>query len=932
MARLGLSRWCSSVSGRLLLAILALSLALTGIVTATQLYAEYQKDLQSIESSVSQVREALARTIEISAWEMNIPSLKLILEDAVRLPGLAYVEVTGSGFPVLSAGTRPREELEISLVEPLRYEQDGQVNQVGYLTIVGSRKFAQDRLWQRLWVILAGQAAFIFILSFAILILAHAIILRHLKTMAHYVRGLRLDQLGQPLRFDRKPRSPGLHDELDEVADAINAMRKTLHSELEQRQNAEQETSKSRERFELAMRGANDGLWDWDLRTGQIYYSPRWAEMLGLPAAERVSTVDEWTARVHPDDQQPTLAKVKHHLASGDEHFEGQFRMRHQDGRYRWILSRGFTMRDDKEQPYRFIGINVDISGRMAAEEEIRKLSHAVEQSPVPVLIASPTLKVEYVNGAFSRQLNLLHAQVIGRRLDELKVFGSEGSHEERDFWKSVHAFSEWKGELRISQEAGGIEWAAVSVVPIFDNSGQAMQIMVMLEDTTERRRYEERLLVQANYDSLTGLPNRNLADDRLQQAIVQARSFNTQVAVLFLDLDQFKYVNDTYGHAAGDELLRKAAKRLQQCMHAEYTVARFGGDEFLIILPSADTLKDVGRLVDRIERSFAKPFIFRNRTVFVTASIGISQFPADGMSAESLVQHADVAMYQAKRSGRNTHRFFLPEMNKEAASRLRVETALRFAVEQKEFEVHYQPFASLASGRIVGAEALLRWKGASLGAVSPGVFIPIAEDTGLVEPIGSWLIEEACKQLKAWRDQHGYRGSVAINVSSQQFRNGGIVAQIVAALDKYQLPAGCLEIEITERVVLDQSDEVVRELAQLHHHGIKLSIDDFGTGYSSLSYLQTFPFHKLKIDQSFVRQLRRNEQSASLVVAIIAMAKSLDKEVVAEGIEHAEEWRFLADAGCDYGQGYWLGMPMSAMAFSELIPASPQLSPPLPP
>lgn len=929
MARLGLSRWFSSVSGRLLVAILALCLAITGIVTAAQLYAEYQKDLRNIESSVSQAREALAGTIEISTWEMNIPSLKLILDDAVRLPGLAYIEVTGPGFPVLSAGRRPREELEISLTEPLRYTQDEQVNQIGFLTIVGSKKFAQDRLWDRLWVILAGQAAFIFILSFAILILTHAIILRHLKAMAHYVRCLRLDQLGQPLRFDRKQPGRGRHDELDEVADAINGMRQTLHRELVQRQNAEQETSKTRERFELAMRGANDGLWDWDLKTGQIYYSPRWSEMLGLPAAERISTVDEWTERVHPDDLEPTNDKVKRYLDGVDDRFECLFRMRHQDGRYRWILSRGFAVRDDMDQPCRFIGINVDISARMAAEEEIRKLSHAVEQSPVPVLIASPALRVDYVNAAFSRQLNLPQAQVLGKGLDELTVFGTDGSHDELAFWEAVRSFREWKGELRMSQDDGGIEWASVSVVPILDNSGQALQIMVMFEDTTERRCYEKRLLVQANYDSLTGLPNRNLADDRLQQAIVQARSFDTQVAVLFLDLDQFKYVNDTYGHAAGDDLLREAAKRLKQCMHDEYTVARFGGDEFLVILPSADALKDVARLVERIEQTFAKPFISQNRTVFVTASIGISQFPADGMSAESLVQHADVAMYEAKRSGRNTHRFFLPAMNKEAASRLRVETALRFAVDQEELEIHYQPFVCLGSGRIVGAEALLRWRSASLGSVSPGVFIPIAEDTGLVEPIGSWLIEEVCKQLKVWRDLHAYRGSVAINVSSQQFRNGGIVAQVVAALEKYQLPADCLEIEITERVVLDQSDEVVSELAQLRHHGIKLSIDDFGTGYSSLSYLQTFPFHMLKIDQSFVRQLKRNEQSASLVVAIIAMAKSLNKEVIAEGIESAEAWRFLADAGCDYGQGYWLGMPMSATAFSVLIQTSLQLTPP---
>jgi diguanylate cyclase (GGDEF)-like protein/PAS domain S-box-containing protein len=463
-------------------------------------------------------------------------------------------------------------------------------------------------------------------------------------------------------------------------------------------------------------------------------------------------------------------------------------------------------------------------------------------------------------------------------------------------------------GELRTLQAMG-------EVTP--DEAGRLQRMIGTFQDITERKRAEERLRFLASFDPLTGLPNRSLFHDRLNHALLHADRNGGQVGLLFIDLDDFKLINDSLGHSCGDELLKQVAQRLSLTVREIDTVARLGGDEFTIILENLHTDEEAAMLAGKVLEALASSYCLGFHELYVTASVGITMYPADANQAETLLRNADTAMYRAKEEGKNSYRFFTREMDERIRTRLLLESALRQALQKDEFVLFYQPQIDVHSGDIVGFEALLRWRREDGVLVSPVEFIPVLEETGLIVDVGAWVIAEACRWLAGWRGRHGSLATVAVNVSPRQFQTVALPELVARALHDTGLPASALELEITESSLVDAA-ATLETMGALRRIGVSLSIDDFGTGYSSLSYLKRFPISKLKIDQSFVRDITEDKDAAAIVSAIIALAHILQLQVVAEGVEKIEELGYLRRHGCNYIQGYLVSRPLDACALND--------------
>lgn len=562
-----------------------------------------------------------------------------------------------------------------------------------------------------------------------------------------------------------------------------------------------------------------------------------------------------------------------------------------------------------------------DFEKQRENEKEIRKLSLAIDQSPSSVLICDKGWKIEYANNKFAQLTGHAIQDILSRHPKELSDTSSS-SNENAQMWDNIQLQVErvgvWQGEIHSTRKSGEKFWEQVIITPIKDETGNPTHYLILGEDISIRKRYEQQLLRQANYDILTGLPNRMLALDRLKLALAQARRDEQLVGLMFLDLDNFKHINDTMGHDNGDSLLIEASRRISSCLRGTSTVARLGGDEFLVILPSLNDPEAAEQVADRILQTFTPPFMLANQEVFVSTSIGIAIYPSDSNNSSTLLQHADAAMYQAKNKGKSAYQRFSPEMKQHSHERLQIESRLRRALELNELQLYYQPIVEASTGKLVGAEALIRWNNPAMGLVAPDKFIPLAEETGLIIPIGDWVLETACKDIKNWQETTGMNLTIAVNVSPRQFRDGNFINTIEKALSDNQLDPHHLELEITERLILDDSIETSDIFNALDTKGVRLSVDDFGTGYSALGYLKSYPFDTLKIDKSFVQDVIDESEDAALVTAIITMAHSLGLQVIAEGVEEENQLQFLNQHGCDFAQGYYFNRPVPAEEFTK--------------
>jgi diguanylate cyclase (GGDEF)-like protein/PAS domain S-box-containing protein len=569
-----------------------------------------------------------------------------------------------------------------------------------------------------------------------------------------------------------------------------------------ERKRAEEALRVSEERYALAVSGANDGLWDWDLASGRVYFSPRWKAILGYEPDEIGERIEEWLDRVHPEDLEALRCALEGHAAGSTRHFECEHRVYTRAGEILWVLSRGLAVRDV---------------------------------------------------------------------------------------------------------------------------SGRAYRVAGSLTDITARKQAEARLVHDAFHDALTGLPNRALCLDRLEHALKQYRRDPEKVfGVLFFDLDRFKTINDSLGHSVGDLLLVEVARRLQRFLRPGDTVARLGGDEFAILLTDIGGMAGATHVAERIHELLAQPFSVGGHEVYTSASIGIAMCAEKYERPEELLRDADLAMYRAKQTGSGCCEVFDSDMYESAVALLKLETDLRRAVEREEFVIHYQPIVSLVTGRILGFEALLRWRHPERGLVLPDHFIPAAEETGLIVPIGWWALRTACSQTREWQRLFPVEPpvSISVNISGKLFLAPDMAARLLEILEASGLPPESLHLEITESAMMDHREAAVTELTRLRAAGVKLHIDDFGTGYSSLTYLQRFSYDSLKIDRSFVSGMHHEEEGTALVRAIVALGKMLNMNVIAEGVETPEQYHWLQAMACPEAQGFWFSRPLDRNAASLLLQA----------
>ncbi len=559
------------------------------------------------------------------------------------------------------------------------------------------------------------------------------------------------------------------------------------------------------------------------------------------------------------------------------------------------------------------VGVWHDVTERRRDENRLRQAAAVFESTRDGVLITDLTPRIVAVNRAYSEITGYDEAEALGANPSQLK----SGRHDQSFYqamWASLLETGHWQGEIWNRRKNGEVYPQWLSISSVRDARGEPSHYVGVFTDISQIKQSEARLEHLAHYDPLTGLPNRLLAQSRLRHAIERAERHRYRIAALYIDLDRFKTINDSLGHPVGDELLAAIAERLRARLRDEDTLARLGGDEFLLVLEYLQRPEDAISVAASLIAVLAPPFqLAEGRDVYVSASIGVSLYPDDAGNVTELIQHADAAMYQAKEQGRNTYRFYTEALTVAAHERLALETRLRQALERDEFVLHFQPLIGARDVRPIGVEALVRWAPPGEPLVPPGNFIALAEETGLIVPLGDWVLRAACAQARAWMDAGWPRLVVAVNLSGRQFQSRDMAALVRAVLDETGLPADRLELELTESMIMEQGRGAVATLTMLKDLGVRLAIDDFGTGYSSLAYLKRFPIDKLKIDQSFVHGLAHDSDDREIAATIIAMARSLNLEVLAEGVETEQQLAFLRLYGCDAYQGFLFGRPMPA-------------------
>ncbi|UCE79969.1 MAG: EAL domain-containing protein [Nitrospiraceae bacterium] len=559
------------------------------------------------------------------------------------------------------------------------------------------------------------------------------------------------------------------------------------------------------------------------------------------------------------------------------------------------------------------------VKKREDALDKYNLISSIYENSNEAILITDMSANIIDVNETFCRITGYAREELIGKNP---KIMKSDKHDREffKDFWQTLHREGQWQGEIWDRRKDGEVFPKWLTVTAVRDSEGIPMRYVGVFSDISAIKQTEDELQFYAHYDILTRLPNRLLFHDRLQQAMMHGKRNKTFLALMYLDLDRFKNINDTLGHRIGDVLLQKVAERLQAMVRKNDTISRFGGDEFVIILPDLHAVEEAGALGQKIVDEISQPFPIENHELYISASIGITMFPSDGETEDILIRNADTAMYHAKESGKNRFHFFKKEMNDTSTERLRIEHNLRKAIEQEEFVLYYQPRVDLASENIIGMEALIRRQEPDW-LMPPSYFIPLAEETGLIVPIGIWTLRTACMQTRSWQQEQGLSDlRVSVNVSAKQFHEKDFVRMVRATLEESGLEPRYLELEVTERSILTDVEGTIRILQKLKDMSIHISLDDFGTGYSSLSYLRRLPIDTLKIDRSFVMDITKSTEGTAVVKAIISLGHSLNLTVLAEGAETEAEYNFLRENGCNELQGFYFSVPLSVEAFQKFV------------
>lgn len=711
----------------------------------------------------------------------------------------------------------------------------------------------------------------------------------------------------------------------------FNRIESVLAENQELRQQLE-ELSDREERFRQIAENVREVFFMISAKTDEILYiSPAYEEVWGRSCQSLYEDPQSWLSAIHVEDSFKALATIETQFRTGDD-FEEEYRIVRPDNTIRWVRVRAFPVRDVMGKVSRFVGIAEDITIRRQAEEALKKSEEqfrlTFESAPIGMAVTSLDGKFQRVNQALCEALNYTKEELLHLSFADISHPEDWELHRSLKQKLIKGEESDFQIEKRhLAQTGKGVD-TLLKVVIVRDSEGKPLHFNNQIVDITERKQMEQQLLHDALHDALTGLPNRALFMDRLSQQLKKTQNQqNYLFAVLFLDLDRFKVVNDSVGHLIGDKLLIEIGHRLEKSIAPTDTVARLGGDEFTILIENINSIEEATLVAESIYQTLTYPFTIDGYELFTTASIGIALSSQGYENPEDILRDADLTMYSAKEQGKARYEVFNCSMRDRAFQRLQLETDLRRGIDREEFEIYYQPITSLQLGTLAGFEALARWKHPTKGFISPSEFIPVSEETGLIVPLGTWLLQEACQQLRYWQLQYPEHPPVkiSVNLSGKQFREPQLIEEIDRVLQETGLEGKYLKLEITESILIDNLETVTQIILELRKRQIQFSIDDFGTGYSSLSYLHRFPVDTIKIDRSFVSQMQSNRENSAIVKAIVTLAHMLNMDVIAEGIETTSQLAQLKLLKCEYGQGFFFAQPLNKEKAEALISSLPQ-------
>jgi len=684
---------------------------------------------------------------------------------------------------------------------------------------------------------------------------------------------------------------------------------------------SEEETRRSQRQLLNVIHGAQLGYWDWNYETGEHIVNDEWLSMLGLTQQDVTNHVSDWDALIHPNDKTFMKTTIQSHIESG-KNYVTEFRMKHVDGRWIWIQGSGAVVEYDEntQEPLRLCGTHQDITERKKAEEATQLSARVFNDTHEGIIITDAKMNILNVNPAFSEITGYSLDDVIGQN-PRILSSGKQGPELYQNMWRQVNEQGHWTGEVWNRKKGGEVYAELLTVSALKDELYKIVNYVGVFTDITSNKQQQEQLNLMAHYDVLTGLPNRALFLDRFHQAIAHSKRTAHQIAVCFLDIDDFKPVNDNYGHEVGDKLLIEVAQRISSCVREEDTISRQGGDEFALLLNDIESFAQCEKTLQRIHHALAQTFIIDEHLLQITASSGVTLYPSDDGDIDSLLRHADHAMYQAKIEGKHRYHLFNAENDQRNIQKNQQLKTIEQALVNNEFQLYYQPKVNMVTGEVFGAEALIRWLHPEDGLIPPLDFLPITEGTQLELKIGAWVINEALAQCETWNKQ-GLRSEVSINISSNYLLSETFYAELDASLAKHPIVASQqIQLEILESSALGDLNAISSIIKTCQSElGVKVALDDFGTGYSSLTHLRSLPVDTIKIDQSFVRDMLDDPSDYAIIDGIIGLSESFNREIIAEGVETSSHGLMLLMMGCEAAQGYGIAKPMPANVYTQWI------------
>jgi len=687
----------------------------------------------------------------------------------------------------------------------------------------------------------------------------------------------------------------------------------------------QEELTRVKKRMDLAFDGNRDAIWDWSFLDKTLYISEKWKEIVGYEDSESYNKLITWKKRIHPEDVKKLMKTITLNKNKKLDFMDVTYRIRKYDGNWIWIQMRGKCHFDTFGRATRMKGTLSDVTNETNFKLKNTQLAQIIKQTNDAIILTDIKGYIENWNLGAEKLLGYSYEEVIHQHIS---LIYPQNLHQSFEIMiQTLLKKEKYLTDIYMKNKEGKIIPVSLSLSLLKDNNGNALNMIGYINDITERKKAEEALLFQkkvlkhqAHHDMLTGLPNRALFTDRLEHGLEESKRRNQILALLFIDLDHFKEINDSLGHGVGDEVLKKVTARLKNVIRREDTLAQLGGDEFTVIAHNIKNKEDSSYLANKIVDVLREPIVVDQNILYVTSSIGISTYPDDGKTMSDLLKYADAAMYKAKEKGRNSFQFYSSEMTKKALDRIEMEQNLREALTKNQFVVYYQPQVDGATNSLIGMEALVRWQSPDKGLIPPGLFIPLAESTSLIVDIDLFVMRTAMTQLVQWYKEGLNPGKLALNLAIKQLENKKFLSIFESMLGETACKPEWIELEVTEGQIMKNPEESIKVLNQISKLGIELAVDDFGTGYSSLAYLKKLPINKLKIDQSFIRELPSDEEDSAVVKGIIALAQSLNLKLIAEGVEKLEQKKFLVENGCSNIQGYFYSRPIPSKEMRQFL------------